>query len=175
MKSSNDSKEYLSQIRKIHLFSYLTEQELEKIVSIAEIVTYASGDVIIRYGEVSPFLYGIISGRVHVTLHEPDDQEVYISTIEKGAVFGESAIFMAEKRTANVTSSERTIAMRIHRKEMMSFIKENPLAGNKILMLIIYSLLNKLREVNQELAIEKQSVIDIDDIDSLVHDFMALK
>ena len=170
-----ESQEFISQIRKIHLFSYLTETELGKIVSIAEIVTYETGDKIIRYGEVSPFLYGIISGRVHVTLQEPDDQEVFISTIEEGAVFGESAIFMAEKRTANVTSSEKTVALRIHRKEMMSFIKENPLAGNKILMLIIYSLLYKLREVNQELAIEKQSVIDIDDIDSLVHDFMVLR
>ena len=175
MNLADNSKVYLSQIRKIHLFSYLTEDELDKIMSIAEIVAYDTGDKIIRYGEVSPFLYGIIDGGVHVTLQEPDDQEVFICTIEEGAVFGESAIFMAEKRTANVTSSGKTVALRIHRKEMMSFIKENPLAGNKILMLIIYSLLNKLREVNQELAFEKQSVIDIDDIDSLVHDFMVLK
>jgi hypothetical protein len=60
----------------------------------------------------------------------------------------------------------------MHRKEMLSFIKDNPQAGNKILMLLICSLLRKLREANQELAFEKQSVIDWEDIDSLVQDFM---
>lgn len=160
-------------IRNISLFSYLTEAELGNISSRAEILQYKKGEKIIYLGDVSPYFYGIIQGSVHVSLRELDGQEVFICTIGKGEVFGESAIFMTEKRTADVTSSEETVVFRIHRKQMMSFIKDNPQAGNKILMLIVHSLLNKLREANQELAFEKQSVIDLDDLDSLVQDFMS--
>lgn len=167
--------QYLPLVREINLFGYMTDEELEKFLELAEIVQYESGERIIYMGDVSPYFYGIVQGSVDVSLRELDDQEVFICTIEKGEVFGESAIFMTEKRTADVTSSEDCIILRMHRKEMLSFLKDNPQAGNKILMLLIYSLLSKLRDANQELAFEKQSVIDLDDIDSLVRDFMNEK
>jgi CRP/FNR family cyclic AMP-dependent transcriptional regulator len=39
-------------------------------------------------------------------------------------------------------------------------------------MVIIYGLLRKLREANQELAFERKSDVGQDDIDDLVADFM---
>ena len=164
--------QYIEAIRKINMLRYLTGEELEKFLALAEIVDYKKGEKIINLGDVSPYLYGVVKGGMHVSMREANDQEVFICTIEQGEVFGESAIFMTEKRTADVTSSQDSVLLRVHRKNLMTFIRENPQAGNKILMLIISSLLSKLREANQELAFEKQSVIELDDIDSLVKDFM---
>jgi CRP-like cAMP-binding protein len=173
MAETEDMEQYRSLIRELSLFSYLTMEELGDILSRAEILHYKKGEKIIYLGDVSPYFYGIIKGSVYVTLRELDGNDVFICSIGEGEVFGESAIFMTEKRTADVTSSEDSVVLRMHRKEMMSFIKDNPQAGNKILMLIVHSLLHKLREANQELAFEKQSVIDLDDLDSLVQDFMS--
>ena len=164
---------YLPQIQKILLFSYLDEDELKKILSVAEIVHPENGEKIISQTHVSPFLYGIIKGSVDVTLQEPDNKKRFICTINEGEVFGESAIFMTEKRIADVTSSADAVILKIHRKHIMTFIKENPQSGNKILMLIIYGLLNKLKDSNMECAFEKQSVVDPDDIDTLIQDFMT--
>ena len=172
MAEPEEIRQYLPFVKEINLFGYMSDEELEKFLERAEIVQYETGERIIYMGDVSPYIYGILQGSVDVTLRELDDEEVFICTIEKGEVFGESAIFLTEKRTADVTSSEDCILLRMHRKEMLSFIKDHPQAGNKILMLLIFSLLNKLREANQELAFEKQSVIDWEDIDSLVQDFM---
>ncbi len=88
-------------------------------------------------------------------------------------MFGESAIFMCKMRTADVISADSSILLRVHRQKMMSFLQSFPQAGNKILMLIIFSLLSKLRKANQELAFETQLVLNVDDIDSLLHDFMT--
>ena len=55
----------------------------------------------------------------------------------------------------------------------MFFLQSSPKAGEKILLLVIRSLLKKLCEATQELAFEKQSVIDLKDVDSLMHDFMT--
>jgi len=164
--------QYIETIREINMLRYLNGEELEQFLALAEIVDYKKGEKIINLGDVSPYLYGIVIGNMHVSVREPNNQEVFICTMEQGEVFGESAIFMTEKRTADVTSSQDSVLLRVHRKELMTFIRGNPQAGNKILMLIIFSLLSKLREANQELAFEKQSVIELDDIDSLIRDFM---
>lgn len=168
-----DVESHLPLIQEIQLFRYLTHDELEKFVGLSELVAYDKGEKIIHLGDVSPYFYGIVKGGVHVSLRELNGQDVFICSVRQGEVFGESAIFMAEKRTADVTSSDPTVLLRIHRRDMMAFIKDNPSAGNRILMLIIYSLLKKLRDANQELAFEKQSVIDLNDIDALVKEFIT--
>ena len=60
----------------------------------------------------------------------------------------------------------------IHRKDIIDFLKSNTDAGSKILMLIIYSLLKKLKEANLEIAFERKADIVQTDIDSMVKDIM---
>ena len=173
MSESVNHQPYLDQMKQLDLMRFLTDEEISEFLSFAEVIAYPKGEKIIHLGDVSPYYYGVVDGSVHVTLRELDDQEVFICSIEQGEMFGEAAIFTSEKRTADVTSAEPSILLRIHRKQMMSFLHAHPQAGSKILMLIVLSLLGKLRDANQELAFEKQSVIDGKDIDSLVHDFMT--
>ena len=97
-----------------------------------------------------------------------EENEVFICSIGTGDVFGEAAMFMKVKRTADVVAASDTVLLRIQRPDMMQFIKDYPLTGNKLLMLIIYSLLRKLREANQELAFERRADIVQDDVDALV-------
>jgi CRP/FNR family cyclic AMP-dependent transcriptional regulator len=42
----------------------------------------------------------------------------------------------------------------------------------KMLMLIIYSLIKKLRDANQEIAFERKSDISQEDIDTIISDFV---
>ena len=152
MSEPTEIQPYLAQIRNLNLLRYLADEEIDEFISFAEVVAYQKGEKIIHLGDVSPYFYGIVKGRVHVTLRELNDQEVFICSIEQGEMFGESAIFMSEKRTADVTSSEPSTLLRVHRKEMMAFLQRFPQTGIKILMLIICSLLSRLREADQELA-----------------------
>jgi len=171
MSESENMGKYLSNIKKIKIYSSLTEEELKKILSKSEIVRYKKGDRIISQGEESQNFYAIIRGRVEVSVQD-HDEEVLISTINEGEMFGEAAIFIMVKRTASVTALKKTVVISIHRQEMLSFIKENPEAGNKILMLIILSLINKVKDANQTIAFEKKSDIDMEEIDSLVRSFL---
>jgi len=71
-----------------------------------------------------------------------------------------------------VTCADDTVALRIHKGDLLQFIKDNPRSGNKVLMMIILSLLKKLKQTNQELAYEKQSEIDFNYADTLIQDFL---
>lgn len=165
---------YLSEISEIETFQYLTEDEIKRLMVLSETVCYAEGETIIRQGDVSGHFFAIVKGSVDVTLKEVGDEDVYICRIKAGDVFGETAFFTKEARTATVTSAEETVVFRIDRKNMLEFIQSNPIAGNKILMVTILSLINKLKSTNMELAFEKGTDIDFDYVDSLVQDFMNL-
>ncbi|MBN2656930.1 MAG: cyclic nucleotide-binding domain-containing protein [Spirochaetales bacterium] len=159
-------------MEKILTFRFLTVQELDELMEVSTFREYEKEEKIIVQGEVKQAIYAVISGNVKVTVQERQESEAYISTIGAGEVFGEAGIFTEVKRTANVTCMEKTTVLEISRKGLIDFIRNYPKAGNKILMLIIYSLLKKLREVNRELAYERKADADQDDIDSIIRNFM---
>jgi CRP/FNR family cyclic AMP-dependent transcriptional regulator len=148
------------------------ESRREEIISASDIVKFKDGEQIIREGEVSAHVYLIINGQVCVNVTSNDEKQVYLSTIGEGEIFGEAGIFLKTARTADVVSCGDCRIMRLHRKDLLKFIKKDPATGIKVLMIIIYGLLKKLRESNQELAYERNSDGDQADIDALVESLM---
>lgn len=163
---------YIGKMKKIMVFRYLSDASLGEIFRMSSILNYKQNDQIIAQGETSPYFYSVLEGNVNVHVREPGGKEVYISTIGEGEVFGEAGIFLKVKRTADVVSVDNSTILRIHRKDLLDFIKKSPSAGVKVLLIIIYSLLKKLRDANQDLAFERKSGLDQDDIDSMVEDLI---
>ena len=172
MENASDLSRFLSKIRAIEAFRYLKEEELNAILALSEVVVYEPQEKIITQGDVGEDFFGVIEGEVEISIQQLNKPGVVLSTLESGEIFGESAIFLKEERTATVTSVKQTVVIRIHRQNMLRFFQTNPGAGNKILMVIVLGLLTRLRNANQELAFEKQPDIDFDYVDSLVEDFM---
>ena len=166
------SKEHFDNLKQLIIFKYIKEKDLKKIMSLGKVVSFQPGEKIISKGEVSPHLYAVLHGTVHVTIPEKGHEDIFICSIGKGDVFGEAGIFLKVKRTADVVSSDQVIAFMVHREEIIDFIKSNPEVGIKILMLIIYSLLRKLKEANLEIAFERKADIKQSDIDSMVEEIM---
>jgi CRP/FNR family cyclic AMP-dependent transcriptional regulator len=159
-------------LRQLIIFKYLKEPDLKKILRMGKIVRFEAGEKIISKGEISPHLYAVLGGTVHVMVPQKPSKDVFISSIGKGDVFGEAGIFLKVKRTADVISADEVTVFKIHREQIINFIKANPEAGIKILMLIIYSLLKKLKEANLEIAFERKADIKQSDIDAMVEEIM---
>jgi len=167
MQKFSDKQKYSGELRSLLLFRPLSNDEISKFAERSEIISYTENEKIVLEGDVDPSFFVVIRGTVNVTLQQ-NGSDVFISAIGPGDVFGEAAMFMKVKRTADVIAAEDSVLLRIQRPEMMGFIKDYPRGGNKILMLIIYSLLRKLRSANQELAFERRADIHQDDVDALV-------
>jgi len=163
-----DIETILKKIKNVKIFHYLKHKEQEEIIKTAETFEFAKNDKIIAEGEISPYFFVVIKGSVSVMVDKNDKKNVYICTIGEGEVFGETSIFINLKRTANIIANEETQVLQFERGAFIKFIQKYPGAGIKILMLIIYSLLYKLREANQELAFERKSFVDQNDIDDIV-------
>ncbi len=165
--------QYLMKIKNIQIFHWLNEDELQKILLISTILHFKKGETIISQGEVGDSLYAIISGVVEVSVKDMKDKKVTICKIQQGEIFGEAAIFLTAKRTASIIAAEDTTVIQITRKDLIYFFKAYPYAGNKLLMLIILNLLNKLRHANEDLVLEKQSEVDMEYVDSLIQEFIS--
>ena len=160
--------EFKDNISKVIIFKYLKPDELDKIIALSQFFTFDKDEKIIAKGDESPDLYAVLEGTVNVNVPEVKSGAVFISSIGEGDVFGEAGIFLSVKRTADVMSADGCTVLRVNRKDMINFIKARPESGIKILMLIIYSLLKKLKEANLELAFERMGDISQEDIDGMV-------
>ncbi|MGM0454429.1 MAG: hypothetical protein ACQERN_14840 [Thermodesulfobacteriota bacterium] len=62
--------------------------------------------------------------------------------------------------------------IQISRQDLIYFFKTHPHAGNKLLMLIVLSLLEKLRHANEDLVLEKQPAVDFGRAAELIQEFI---
>ncbi|HBE03718.1 MAG: hypothetical protein A2096_02690 [Spirochaetes bacterium GWF1_41_5] len=169
MKEIKIAKECLfTAMKKTQVFYMLSEDLLAEITENSQVLEYQDREIIITEGEISSYFYVILGGAVSVTADRNEKKGVFICSLGSGDIFGEASIFLDLKRTAHVTAENKAMLLRIERKYLLKFIRKNSGEGVKILMIIIYSLLKKLREANQELAFERKSNISDNEIDSLI-------
>jgi len=174
MKKLRPDASRVQEIKTILPFRFLDNGRSRDLLDLSEVLCYEEGETIITQGDMNRSFYSILSGSVKVTVNRGDDSsESYICTIGKGEIFGEAGMFLKVPRTANVVCSSETEVVMISRRNLLQFIKIFPLEGNKVLMMIIFSLLRKLKESNQELAYERKGDIAQDDIDALVNDMLG--
>ena len=169
MKSGLKKEDYLTPLRKVLVFRALSDQDLEKLLPFIEVISFDSDEIIIAEGDLSPSFFGVLEGTVVVKVKQ-DGKDVYLCSIGEGDIFGEAAMFMKMKRTATILSADRTVVFKMVRHDMLKFFDENPKIGNSILMIMVYSLLKKLRESNQELAFERRADVNQDDVDALLQE-----
>lgn len=162
-------------LRDVKILRYLDDTERRELFALCELQEYDIDDCIVKEGEIDSYFYIIIDGTVSVLVTQQNAKDVYICTLGKNEVFGEAALFMNIPRTAKIVASVPTTVLRIARHEFLDFIKKNTKGGFSILMLIIYSLLKKLREANQELAFERKGNYEQEMVDALIDELMADK
>lgn len=157
----------LKVMKKVKMFSYMDEEECQLLLDHSDIYFYDENEFIIQEGDIQPYLYIILSGRVRVSKTRNDKEKV-ISYIRQGDVFGEAGIFINMKRTADVIADENVHVLRMDRQTLFQFFKRHPDSGVKVLMYMTYSLLNKLKETHEEIMVDSRSAIDTDDFDRLM-------
>jgi CRP/FNR family cyclic AMP-dependent transcriptional regulator len=170
--ATDQSDYYLDKLRKVLVFRYLQDDALKEILKISDVINYKKNDRIISEGELSQYLYAVLEGSVNVYVKQEGEKEVFLSTLDAGDVFGEAGMFLKVKRTANVVSVDNSSVLRISRDDLFDFFTQRSQSGIKMLLIIIYSLLKRLRESAQELAFERKSNLLQEDVDQLIGDFI---
>lgn len=91
------------------------------------------GTVILKQGAPADCLYLIISGTVEVSFKPYDGTSFTLSYVEKGGLFGWSAVVGSEKYSSSAVAVEDVEAFRIRGSALRKFCLEHPEAGVDIL------------------------------------------
>ncbi|MBN2440965.1 MAG: cyclic nucleotide-binding domain-containing protein [Spirochaetales bacterium] len=161
------SEALLAELKQLLIFRDLTVPELKIISEICEIVMYKDNDLIVDQDTESPYFYAILEGEVSIWVKGQEGENICVSKIHKGDIFGEAAIFIDMKRTASVMANGNVKIVSIFRDKFFNYVNKYPRAGMRIYLFIIMSLLHKLKKTNAELTLEKESTVTSKDLERL--------
>ena len=110
-------------LKKYHLFTGVTSDDLRALETIVERKGYMAGDLIYSEGEVADALYLIEMGTVDIV---PKGKDQVFATIGGGQGFGDLAFFERGKRPASAYTRERTYLLRIPYERFSKLLTERP-------------------------------------------------
>lgn len=141
----------LEVLKGMPLFRYLSYKELVRVMNLASVCDFAASDRIIQEDDPGDDMFVIVRGKVR--LHKG---ETYITSLGKGAHFGEMALVDRTPRSASATAEEQSRLLRIGRKDFYEVIKKEPELSVKLLWSFVQVLTERLRKTTADLSGQRQ-------------------
>ena len=130
------------------LFGFLEADELTRIVADAQSVHLSRNEVLFDQGEPAEALYGVLSGRVAITLQSPDGRESVLALMEAGDLFGDMPLFDGGARSAQARALETSDLLYIPYPAVRAVLEERP----ALLWTVVATLSRRLRSTDAALA-----------------------
>lgn len=113
-------------LRRVPLFSSLTEEEIGEMFDVARERGYPKNSVILFEDDPGDAFYVVVGGRVKVVLIGEDGKEVILSVLKDGDFFGEMALIDDEPRSAHVIAMEDTDLLVLRREDFQRCLEGQP-------------------------------------------------
>ena len=159
MHESKYLKDTIQNIQQLFAIPALRDFEtknLGQMIRLSKIRQYEDGELIIKEGDLDPWLYFLLSGKVRV-----EKEGIVIATLSKmGEIFGEMRLIDSLSRSASVCAVGKTVCLAVNPSatERLSSASE---AANLLLLLyrvFIEFLSMRLRLSNEELIKTKEQL-----------------
>jgi CRP/FNR family transcriptional regulator, cyclic AMP receptor protein len=157
----------IRELKNAIILQNLNPRELKRFSKVCEPRDYDQGEYLVKQDAVGSDLHILLAGAVDITVAGGGGDEVRVSEVRKGDVFGEASIFMDLPRTANAVARSACLVAAVSRDRLFEYCERNPRAGLKIFGFVIYSLLRRLGSTSRELAHERESVVTASDLERL--------
>jgi len=140
------------------LFARLSERELLRVMQVAEVRPYDSGDTVIREGEKGDELFIVLNGTVEVTRGE-----AVLNSFGRGEHVGEMALIRSVPRSATVTSKGPSELIAIRRADFFDILRTEHELAVKLLWQFLGVLADRLDQTSRDLRVARE-VLFADDI-----------
>jgi CRP-like cAMP-binding protein len=91
---SQHSQEIISALKQSHLFSRLSDLQLDRVYRHSRVVELEEGQLLFNQGENVTNFYLVLNGKMKLFRVSPDGQEKIIEIISQGGSFAEALMFM---------------------------------------------------------------------------------
>ena len=145
----------LDLIRRVPLFSMLTESQA---ISVADAVVkrrFKRGEVIVEQGKKSNALFILLNGRARVVTADSRGREVILATLQPGDHIGEMSLIDNEPHSATVRAEVQTDVLMLGRIEFARCLPEN----SSMAYAVMRGLVQRLRHAHRK--IESLALMDV--------------
>jgi CRP/FNR family cyclic AMP-dependent transcriptional regulator len=123
-------------LRKVPLFALLDDDEIAVLASQVELQTFAPRQRIYKTGEVGGRGYIVVSGGVHVTTVDEDQQEVVVDQPAVGEFFGFASMLDQTPHQTSAMAAGETVCIEVDRRDIMVLLERKPHAGMDMLAVL---------------------------------------
>ena len=124
------------ELRHVPLFSLLDDDELAVLATHVELRTFAARQRIYKIGEPGDRAYILLSGAVHVTTIDEDQQEVLVDEPRHGEFFGFASMLEQTPHHTSAVAIDGTVCLEVDRNDIAALIEKKPLAGLDMLTVL---------------------------------------
>ncbi len=116
----------LKTLRKVELFSQMTDEELTALARRIKFSQFAKNDIVSRQGMTAHWLYIIVSGEAEVYLELPDGGKHVLRDLGKGSFFGEMGLMTGARRSATVIAKTDLECYRVDKQMFEEILHARP-------------------------------------------------
>ena len=117
-------------------FGVLTEQETRELLKPSIIKHVRRRNVVFRRGDPGDGLYGVLAGRILITIDSADGKELILNSHGQGEFFGEIALLDQVGRSASAVAGEASELLFVGRDVFRGFLSRRPEAMNRIISVL---------------------------------------
>jgi CRP-like cAMP-binding protein len=145
----------LDLIRRVPLFSLLTNDQAQSIADSVVKRRYRRGEIIVEHGRKSNALYILLTGRARVLTSDSRGREVILAVLQPGDYVGEMSLIDNEPHSATVRAEVQTDMLVLGRAEFARCLPEN----SSLSYAILRGLVQRLRNADRQ--IESLALLDV--------------
>jgi CRP-like cAMP-binding protein len=154
--------------RKIHVFKMskgflqIPEENIKKLALCAVTCKFKKGEIVFREGDPCDYFYIIQKGRVKCFKESPSGKRLIILIGKRHETLNAGVLFGGQPHICSTKAMEETTLLRVERHDYLSWIRENPAALQKVLVLIeqaLGSAYNKLLNIIGETVEHRVRVV----------------
>lgn len=116
----------LSFLKTVELFDSLDESEITTIIERIKTKIAPKNTQVIIAGDSSNTLYIIKEGSVNVVASDEEGNEIILSILNAGDIFGELSLFDDKPRSASVITLEKCVLLVLNKSDFMDLLKQYP-------------------------------------------------
>ncbi|UZG43577.1 Crp/Fnr family transcriptional regulator [Caldimonas thermodepolymerans] len=145
----------LDLIRRVPLFSMLTNSQAEAVAEGVVKRRYRRGEIIVEHGRKSNALFILLTGRARVLTADARGREVILAMLHPGDYVGEMSLIDNEPHSATVRAEVQTDVLVLGRTEFARCLPEN----SSLSYAIMRGLVSRLRAADRQ--IESLALLDV--------------
>jgi ATP-binding cassette subfamily B protein len=113
-------------LREIPLFKPLSLSALVRLADDFVTHYFTAGQVVLKQGDPGDDFYVVVRGSLDVVFSQPDGEEVALTTLEDGDLFGELALLEHVPRTATVRTRTECVLLSLAREHFERLLAQAP-------------------------------------------------